>query len=142
MVANKVPPHITVADFNCADLSNVINSLEVCKDKIKRDFVYFASIGLFNPSVLFLAPVVNEFLVKSCERVNILINETTMINNNRNYLPCQWVPHSTIAAKLSSEELETAFSVTHNNFKAFGGYVTKLALVQNEPRHDIRVWNL
>ena len=142
LISNKVPPHITIADFECEDISAVINSLDVYKEKIRQDFVYWPSIGLFNPSVLFLAPVVNEFLLKSCEMVNNLIKEVPRTKNNNIYLPYEWVPHTTIAAKLSSKELERAFLVAKDNFKAFGGYVTKLALVQNKPRVDIKVWNL
>ena len=142
LMSNKVPPHITIADFECEDISAVINSLEGYKEKIRQDFVYWASIGLFNPSVLFLAPIVNQFLLKSCEMVNNLIKVVPKAENNSNYIPYQWVPHTTIASKLSSQELETAFLVANDNFKAFGGYVTKLALIHNKPRTDIRVWNL
>jgi len=142
LISNKVPPHITIADFECEDIIAVINSLEVYKEKIRQNFVYWASIGLFNQSVLFLAPVVNQFLLKSCEIVNDLIKTVPMTECNSNYIPYQWVPHTTIGAKLSSQELKTAFLVANDNFKAFGGYVTKLALVQNKPRIDIKVWNL
>lgn len=142
LISNKVPPHITIADFECEDISAVINSLEVYKEKIRQDFVYWASIGLFNPSVLFLAPVVNQFLLKSCEMVNNLIKVVPKAEINSNYLPYQWVPHTTIAAKLSSQELEIAVLVVKDNFKAFGGYITKLALIRNKPRTDIKVWNL
>ena len=142
LVLNKVPPHITIADFECENISAVINSLEVYKEKIRQDFVYWASIGLFNPSVLFLAPVVSQFLFKSCEMVNNIIKLVPKTENNSNYIPYQWVPHTTIAAKLSSQELEAAFLVANDDFKAFGGYITKLALIQNKPRTDIKVWNL
>jgi len=142
LISNKVPPHITIADFDCEDISSVINSLEVYKEKIRQDFVYWASIGLFNPSVLFLAPIVNQFFLESCEMVNNLIKAVPKAENNSYYIPNQWVPHTTIAAKLSSQEIERAFLVVNDNFKAFGGYVTKLALVQNEPRTDIKVWDL
>jgi len=142
LISNKVPPHITIADFECEDISAVINSLEVCKEKIRQDIVYWASIGLFNPSVLFLAPVVNQFLLKSCEIVNNSIKVVPATKNNNYYIPYQWVPHTTIAAKLSSQEIGTAFLVANDNFKAFGGYVTKLALIKNKPRTDIKVWYL
>lgn len=142
LISNKVPPHITIADFECEDISTVINLLEVYKEEIRQDCVYWASIGLFNPSVLFLAPIVNQFLLRSCEMVNNLIKVIPKAENNSNYMLYQWVPHTTIAAKLSSQELEKAFLATNNNFKAFGGYVTKLAIVQNKPRIDIKVWSL
>jgi len=142
LILNKVPPHITIADFECGDISAVINSLEVYKDKIRQDFVYWASIGLFNPSVLFLVPIANQFLLNSCEMINNLIKVIPATESNSNYIPYKWVPHTTIAAKLSSQELQTAFLVANDNFKAFGGYVTKLALIQNKPRTDIKVWNL
>jgi hypothetical protein len=74
--------------------------------------------------------------------VNNLIKVVPRAENNSNYIPYQWVPHTTIATKLSTQELKTAFLVANDNFKAFGGYVTKLALIQNKPRTDIKVWNL
>ena len=142
LISNKVPPHITIADFECEDISAVINSLEVNKNKIKQGFVCWASIGVFSPTVLFLAPVVNQFLLQSCEMVNNSIQVVPKVESNSNYVPYQWIPHTTIAAKLNSKELETAFLVATDNFKAFGGYLTKLAVIQNKPRTDIKVWNL
>lgn len=90
--------------INKLDLK-VINSIEeVYKEKITQGFVCWASIGLFNPSVLFLAPVINEFLLKSCEIVNNLIKVVSGTESNSNYIPYQWIPHTTIAVKLSSQE--------------------------------------
>lgn len=142
LISNKVPPHITIADFECEEIKAVINSLEVYKEKIRQDHVYWASIGLFNPSILFVAPIVDQFLLRSCKIVNNLIKSLPTTGINSNYIPYKWVPHTTIAAKLSPQELEKAFLVASDNFKAFGGYVTKLALIQNKPRTDIKIWNL
>ena len=52
------------------------------------------------------------------------------------------MPHTTIAKKLSRDELLIAFEEVEKNFTIFSGRVTKIALSKTNPYEDIMVWEL
>ena len=77
MKTAQVPPHVTVAMVRGADEEAITRACEVCAVELAAAAradggasVCFASIGVFNPSVLFLAPVMNEFLRAANARAN------------------------------------------------------------------------
>ena len=142
LILNNVPPHITLSDFDCDDLNEVAEKLHIEIKRMEKSYVYWASIGAFNPNILFFAPVLNEFLQGYCCMVHNVISNIAGRQHNKNYLPYQWVPHTTIAAKLDADCIDKAFSIVSNEFQGMGGYVTRAALVQNNPRMDIKVWEM
>lgn len=52
------------------------------------------------------------------------------------------MPHTTIAKKLTREELMAAFQELEKNFTIFSGMVTRIALSKTNPYEDITVWEL
>ena len=62
MLDANVPPHITISAFDTDNLNPVINVLEEIIPKISQGNLTFASIGFFFPYVIFLQPVLNEYL--------------------------------------------------------------------------------
>ena len=52
------------------------------------------------------------------------------------------MPHTTIAKKLTNEELILGFKELNDNFTIFSGRITKIALSKTNPLEDIIVWNL
>lgn len=50
--------------------------------------------------------------------------------------------HTTIAKKLTKEQLMPAFEEVEKNFNMFSGKVVKIALSKTNPYEDIIVWNL
>ena len=52
------------------------------------------------------------------------------------------MPHTTIAKKLSDEELFAAFQELNKSFSIFSGLVTRIALSKTNPYEDIVVWDL
>lgn len=143
MVSTKIPPHITIGAFKSTDhCSLLINRVDNDIEKFTAGQVFWASIGIFNPNVLYLAPVLNKYLQTSCEQINESLKDITEIGDNGHYLPYQWVPHTAIAVKLDDEELKNAFEIVQKEFQAFGGTANRLVLAQCNPYKEIKIWQL
>ena len=142
MIYNNVPPHITIGAFETNNESEVIEILNKKINEFKSGEIIFASIGVFKSSVLFLSPVLNEYLH------NISVNIYEDLKNvdktiiSKYYMPFQWMPHTTIAKNLSKEELFLAFQELEKNFNIFNGLVIKIGLSKTNPYEDIKLWDL
>lgn len=92
--------------------------------------------------VLFLAPVLNEYLHSLSVFANEILSFVGDISISPYYLPMQWMPHTTIAKKLSVEQMQIAFKTVQNNFRMLEGTVTKIGLAKTNPYQEIRNWDL
>ena len=142
MIEGKVPPHITIAAFQTKEESKVVEILGDKIKDIKDTIITWASIGIFKSSVIFLAPVLNKDLHDISVCVNKGLSLVDDIAISKFYLPFQWMPHTTIAKKLSREELMIAFQELEKNFTIFSGRITKIGLSSTNPYEDIIVWEL
>ena len=138
----KIPPHVTVSALVSDNETELLSEMEILAKTINKDSVYFANIGIFNPLVIYLGPVMNEFLQNTCKAVNDRLLKCADVGNRGNYLPNQWVPHTAIAVKLNSESLKKAFAIVQENFTAFEVTAEKIVLARCEPYEEIRSWTL
>lgn len=142
MTDNNVPPHITIASFQTNEEDKVIEILDERIRGINRGIITWASIGIFKSSVIFLAPILNEYLHNLSVSIYESISLVENICISKYYRPFQWMPHTTIAKKLTREELMAAFQELEKNFTIFSGMVTRIALSKTNPYEDITVWEL
>lgn len=141
MLVNKVPPHVTVAAIESENLNQLTNIIEDISPNLMSGNLVWCSIGVFNPNVLFLAPVLNEYLIQACALVNKSLFKED-IKRTSNYLPYQWVPHTTLATNLTDQEINNAFLTVQKEFRPFSGKTTKVLLVQSIPFKIIKEWDL
>ncbi len=137
MLEKNIPPHLTIASAELCEVEYIISKIENCVKNYHQGQVEFVSIGSFKPHVLFLTPVLNEFLHNLSVDVNKALGQ-----QNSKYLPFNWLPHTTIARTLSEEQMMTAFRVLQANFTPFTGRVIGVGLAENRPFRDVKVWNL
>ena len=142
MLDANVPPHITISAFDTDNLNPVINVLEEIIPKISQGNLTFASIGFFFPYVIFLQPVLNEYLHNLSVSIYESIDPLENVCIRKCYKPFQWLPHATIGKKLSKSEILSAFTVMQDSFGLFEGTVTKIGLSKTNPYTDIISWNL
>ena len=142
MKQSKVPPHVTVSALVSDDEESLLLEMEKIAETMNKEFLWFANIGVFNPFVIYLGPVMNEFLQNTCRTVNERLLQYAEVGNRGRYLPNQWVPHAGIAVKLTPEALNEAFAIVQEKFSAFGATVEKIVLVRAEPYEELRSWNL
>lgn len=142
MIDGNVPPHITIASFQAQEERRIIELLDEKIKVIKSGTITFASIGVFKSSVIYMAPVLNEYLHDLSVSINDGISSLENILISRYYVPFQWIPHATIGKKLNNEQLILAFQELVKEFSIFNGTVERIALSKTNPYKDIAVWNL
>lgn len=142
MIDGKVPPHITISAFETRQEEKVIEVLEAAASKISSEQLQWTSVGAFFPYVIYLAPVLNEYLHLTVQTIYDSIAEIEDTIISPYYRPFQWFPHTTIGKKMSKGEMKTAFEVLQNNFVMFSGTVTRIGLAKTNPYCDIASWDL
>ena len=142
MKQSKIPPHVTVSALVSDNEEALLLEMESIAETMKKGAVWFASIGVFNPLVIYLSPVMNEFLQNTCRTVNERLLKHAEVGNRGRYLPNQWVPHAAIAVKLTPEALKEAFAIVQEKYNAFGATAEKIVLARAEPYEEIRSWDL
>ncbi|HCW53929.1 MAG TPA: hypothetical protein DG753_09370 [Clostridium sp.] len=142
MIDGSVPPHITIASFQTEQETRVIELLDEKIKEIQSGVITFASIGVFKSSVIYLAPVLNEYLHNMCVNINEGISSIENTSISKFYLPFQWIPHATIGKKLNSEQLMLAFQELTKEFTIFNGEVTRIGLSKTNPYEEVAEWIL
>jgi 2'-5' RNA ligase len=141
MVINNIPPHLTLALFN-TDIGEkeVIETLDQNINAYTQENIKMSSIGIFNPAVIYLSPVMNEKLIEMNIETNNILKKINIKNNT--YLFNEWVPHIALAVKLNSDQLIKAFDTTVRHFKAFDCKINRIALAECNPYKEIRIWEI
>ena len=138
----NVPPHITVSAFESKEESMVIDRLNACMKDIHAGSVQFASVGVFFPHVIYLSPVLDSYLHELSVSIHGTLHEMDNTLIRKYYQPFCWLPHTTIAKKLSQEEMRTAFATLQESFGIFSGEVVRIGLAKTNPYEDIVTWEL
>ena len=139
---SKALPHITVAAFETDSIDEIIPIFDNYCINLNSENVFWASLGAFIPSVIYAAPVLNEYLLGVCSALNKHIEEFAKAEFTGHYRPYQWVPHTTLASRLNEQELKIAFDVAIQNFAAFGGNVNRLLLIECSQCIEVKTWHL
>lgn len=139
---NQVPPHITISSFFTENDEIVVSMLKQQAEKIKRDSLQWVSVGIFFPSVIYLMPVLNEYLHMISDEIYRNLKKVEDIKISKCYRPFQWIPHTTVGKNLSKEEMQNAFAVIQNQFGKFQGTVTQIGLAKTNPYHEIALFEL
>lgn len=137
MQEGKIPPHITISEFNVASERTAIELFNRIAGKISAGTLQWVSAGAFFPKVIYLMPLLNEYLhdlskiayeeISSCEGAVL----------NHYYLPFHWVPHASVGKGLEKEQMTQAFSILQNQFGVFESAVIKIGLARTKPYRNI-----
>ena len=142
MLEGKVPPHITVSAFETQNEAAVMEVLDSLAHNLKKGNLTWASVGQFFPYVIYMTPVLNEYLHGIAGSIYDVLSAVEKVQVNAHYMPFQWIPHTTIAKKLSKEQMKTAFEVLQDSFGMFEGEVVRIGLANANPHRDIATWEL
>lgn len=148
MLANQVPPHITVSSFEVdANVENdIIKQLEDMISMALQDItvgdVQWVGSGAFMKSVLYLTPVLNAYLQDVMERIYDAVADFPNVEESKFYRPFQWLPHTTIGKKMSTEELIDGFGVVQSDFRILQGKIIRIGLAKASPYEEIAEWKL
>lgn len=141
----KTIPHISIASLIAEDEEEVRAEAEKLSRLLKRGKVNVASIGVFNPAVLFLAPIKNLYLLEACRIANDQMLRVCEIGNQGRYLPDAWVPHIAVAMKMEKDGLYQGFNKLSELFSPFDAEIDRMALIRWErenPYQELAVYEL
>ena len=141
----KTIPHISIASLIAEDEEAVRVEAAKLSRLLKRGKVNIASIGVFNPVVLFLAPIMNAYLLESCRMANDQMLRVCKIGNQGRYLPDAWVPHIAVAMKMEKDGLYRGFNKLSELFSPFDAVIDRMALIRSErenPYQELAVYEL
>ena len=84
------------------------NAKKVLQEKfsaLQKGELTWCSVGIFFPYVLYLTPVLNEYIHKLSKEIYECLAEMGGIEISKFYRPFQWLPHTTVGKKLSKDEM-------------------------------------
>ena len=140
MVDNHVPPHITVAAIETKHEDAVLERLGSMD--LHAGDIQFVSVGSFVPQVLYLEPVLNQYLHELSVKVFEVVEGLPETILSPYYQPFGWLPHCTLGKQLNKQQMQDAFLIMQNSFSPFDGQVTRIGLAKTNPHRDIRVWEI
>ena len=141
MVANNVPPHLTLSAIEARSVDVLVPAFEMLDGKISKGAISLITVGQLMPKVLYVAPYLNEYLqnleqqVFDCFKA---IPDTTISNY---YRPFSWLPHITLAKTLNREQMVMAVQMMED-FKRLDASIVRLGLAKVNPHEDVRLIEL
>lgn len=142
MLDGNVPPHMTVSAFEARNEEQAIGVFRQVARNLKREKVTWTHVGQFFPYVIFLEPILNQYLYNLSQNVYETFSKVDNVQISPYYRPYQWVPHTTVGKTLSKEEMKLAFEVLQNSFCVFEGEVVRIGLAKPNPHRDIESFEL
>ena len=137
MLEGKVPPHITVSAFETKEEEKAVELLSQTVKELGKGNLQWASVGQFLPYVIYIMPVLNEYLHNMSVNIYDVLKKEKNIEISPYYRPFQWLPHTTIGKKLSREEMKLAFETLQTSFGMFSGEVVRIGLAKTNPYREI-----
>ena len=142
MTENNVPPHMTLSSIEARNVDVIIPAFETLKELIHPGNIQFVSIGQFFPYVMYVTPVLNEYLMELQNKIFDAVKNIPETSVSRFYQPYSWLPHVTLGKKLDKDQMMTAFDVMRNNFAPFEAKVTGIGLAKVNPHEDVIKYDL
>lgn len=137
MTDNNVPPHMTISSIEARNVDVIVPAFESLKDNINAGSIQFVSVGQLLPYVMYITPVLNEYLMDLQNKVYVAVKDIPETSVSRFYKPYSWLPHITLGKKLDKDQMMIAFDVMRNNFATFDAKVTGIGLAKVNPHEDV-----
>lgn len=141
MLANHIRPHITIANFYTGDNIDTSSIASDIAASIGKFDIEIVAMGIFNPAVIFAAPVLNEALFKACEAANKIL-KLKGYELNQFYTPYHWVPHISLAVKQCKSSIQKAVNAALEEFQPIKATVENLSIAVCNPYKEIKTFDL
>lgn len=131
--AEEVPnrrPHITLASYNHLKIDEYVILFKSFYASKYRLSLSLNSLGTFMSSgLLFFAPTPSIQLLNFHKEHHDYF-QSFEDNPDSLYLPEKWVPHCTIANRLSIDKLKEAIEYCTNRMKSIEGIITEITIIK------------
>lgn len=137
MTDNHVPPHLTISSIEARSGEILMPCMEGMQDRLSAGNISFVSVGALFPYVLYMTPVLNEYLQNMSQSVYDVVKDIPGVSVSRFYQPMQWLPHVTLGKTLTKEQMQEAFTMMQESFAPFEAKVVRIGLAKTNPHEDI-----
>ncbi|MCR4991300.1 MAG: hypothetical protein K6A38_10640 [Lachnospiraceae bacterium] len=142
MQDNHVPPHMTISSIEARSEEILMPAFSSLADSLKEGKIKVVSTGQLLPYVFYLTPVLNPYLSIMSENVFNAFKDIPETSVSRYYMPGSWLPHITIAKKLTGEQMNLTFKEMQNRFSVFDAMIVRLGLSRVNPHEDIMKFDM
>lgn len=142
MIDHHVPPHMTLLSIEAKNVEILVPAFESLQETLKTGEIHFVSVGQMLPYVMYVTPVLNEYLLnmsKTFFEIYCKIPETSI---SKYYQPFSWLPHVTLGKTLDKEQMRKAFTILQDSFAPFRATVTEIGLSSVNPHRDVMRFEL
>lgn len=132
-------PHITLAGYGNLNVEAYVELMDSFYRSKETVNLTFSSLGTFiQSSALFLSPTISSGLKSLYSEHHHIFAE---FNDNAEslYLPDSWIPHCTLANRLSKEKMKDAFEYCTDIVKPISGKVVEVALIELVTPVQVRI---
>ncbi len=137
MTDNRVPPHLTISSIEARSGELLVSHMDSLRDYLKQGTIQMVSVGALFPYVLYMTPVLNEYLLEMSEKIYNTYRHIPEVSVSRFYQPMQWLPHVTLGKTLTKEQMQIAFQIMQESFAPFDAKIAKIGLAKTNPHEDI-----
>ncbi|MGN0513440.1 MAG: 2'-5' RNA ligase family protein [Lachnospiraceae bacterium] len=142
MTDNHVPPHMTISAIEARSVQILKPVFIGLQGKIRQGKIKFVSVGQLLPYVMYVTPVLNEYLLDVSKQVYEAVKDIPETAVSRYYQPLSWLPHVTVGKKLDKEQMIKALGVLQEGFAPFDATVTQIGLAKVNPHEDVERFEL
>ena len=130
MVVKDRRPHLTLADYHEIELEKLSTLLHQYFENEVQVPLQFNALGSFiGRKMLYLAPRISKELLDFHGNYHEHFKQFNQ-NENSYYLPKNWVPHCSIAGRLTDETILQAFEFCHTNMSQIHTKIAEVGLVE------------
>ena len=123
-------PHITLADYSDLEEANYKELFEQYYESAPKMCLTFSMFGTFIKSgVLFLSPNPTKELIELHLNHHNHFKQYSNLSNSM-YYPERWIPHCTIANRLSSQKLLEALQYSTNRLETIQAEVQEISFIK------------
>ncbi len=133
LLDHQVPPHLTLSAFEAREPAG----FEEYAKEFAPGRIMVVSPGALLPYVMYLTPVLNEYLFRLQKGADDFVSGLPDVRINRYYHPYGWLPHITVGKTLGEEQMRGAFAVLQKHFSPFETEICEIGLARTNPHEDI-----
>lgn len=125
------PPHVSMGIFDIVDGSDPVRVMEGVLRSLRPFSMSFEALGAFLPGTLVAVPVMTDEMIAMNRAIHAVADGVFI--PSRQYVYGTWVPHLTLAAELTHEELVQAFDAAGLDWKPLSAQTASVSLVHHFP---------
>lgn len=130
-LCNGQPPHVSMGVFDIIDDPDPVRVMEGVLRGLRPFSMTFDVLGAFLPGTLIAAPIMTDEMIAMNRAIHAAADQVFV--PERQYVYGTWVPHLTLAAELTHEQLVRAFDAAALGWKPVSSRTASISLVHHFP---------